>query len=74
LKKTLDIEALIGKTGYAKTDITPDLKGIVYVEGEEWSAKTEEDFIATSDKVKVVDVEGLTLIVKRVKREKEKYY
>ena len=74
LKKTLDIEALIGKTGYAKTDITPDLKGIVYVEGEEWSAKTEEDFIATSDKVKVVDVEGLTLIVKRVKQEKEKYY
>lgn len=70
LKKTLDIESLIGKTGYAKTDITPDLKGIVYVEGEEWSAKTEEDFIATGDRVEVINVEGLTLIVRSVKREK----
>jgi len=74
LKKTLDIEALIGKVGYAKTDITRDLKGIVYVEGEEWSAKTEEDFIATGDKIKVIDVEGLTLVVKSVKQGKGKYY
>lgn len=68
LKKEFDIELLIGKVGYAKTDITPDLKGIVYVEGEEWSAKTDEEFIASSDKVKVVGVEGLTLIVKSVRQ------
>lgn len=70
LKKSLDIESLIGKTGYAKTDITPDLKGIVYVEGEEWSAKTEEEFIATSDKIEVVGVEGLTLIVRSAEQGK----
>jgi membrane-bound serine protease (ClpP class) len=72
LRKEFDIDLLIGKVGYAKTDITSDLKGIVYVEGEEWSAKTDEEFIATGDKIKVIGVEGLTLIVKSVgQRSKE---
>lgn len=55
-------EGLIGEAGIAKTDIF--LEGKVLVQGELWSAKSEEP-IKAGEKVEVEKVEGLVLKVKR---------
>ncbi len=67
IRREFGVESIIGEIGVAKTDITPDVRGIVYVRGEEWTATTRDAFIAKGDKVKVVGVEGLILVVERVK-------
>lgn len=57
-------EQLRGARGYAKTDIAPGKPGVVYVLGEEWTAAAEEE-IPKGAEVEVVDVEGLTVKVKK---------
>lgn len=52
---------LIGATGVAKSDIGPN--GVVYVAGEEWSARSEGGSIAKGAAVLVKRKEGLSLIV-----------
>jgi membrane-bound ClpP family serine protease len=54
----------VGKTGDSKTDVFKD--GTVYVEGEDWSARSQEK-IAAGKKVKVIRQEGLILEVKEIK-------
>jgi membrane-bound ClpP family serine protease len=54
----------VGKIGDSKTDVFKD--GTVYVEGEDWSARSQEK-IAAGKKVKVIRQEGLILEVKEIK-------
>ncbi len=60
---------LVGKTGVAKTDIGPSTPGVVYVEGEDWTAYSDEK-IEKGCKVVVKAVRGITLIVGRVDEER----
>ena len=62
-KPTLE-ERLIGKVGIAKTPISPTKPGVVYVEGETWTAYSSEE-IKEGEKVVVEKVSGLTLYVKK---------
>lgn len=55
-------EKIVGKEGYAKTDIEPGKTGVVYVENEDWSA-TSDKFIERGRRVRVVKMEGLKLYV-----------
>ncbi len=56
------IEAMIGLRGEAYTDIDPE--GKVFIHGEIWNAKSDEK-ITKGEKIKVINTEGMTLIVKR---------
>lgn len=56
-------EALIGKSGQARTDLTPS--GMVHIAGETWSADLAEGekSIKAGDRVRVLEIEGLRLKV-----------
>lgn len=54
-------EGIIGETGKAITDISEE--GTVFLHGEYWKAKSKSGVIKKGSYVKVVEVEGLTLIV-----------
>ncbi len=66
-KKTsvIDFKKLINKTGYALTEIAPRKPGVVNIEFEEWTAKSDEE-IPKGSKILVVGIEGNILIVKKV--------
>ena len=51
---------IINMVGVARTNIAQE--GTVYVNGEEWSARSSKKILIGS-KVKVIDKEGLVLIV-----------
>jgi membrane-bound serine protease (ClpP class) len=59
-------EALIGARGIAVSDLKP--KGEIRVVGEFWQAKAKDDEIKKGEEVEVIGMEGLFLIVRRVKR------
>jgi membrane-bound serine protease (ClpP class) len=61
-------EALIGRIGEARTDLSPN--GMVQVAGELWSAGLEGDTgsLASGTRVEVVGVEGIRLLVREKKR------
>lgn len=54
-------EGLVGKVALAQTELAPT--GMVLVEGEHWTAKTEGDRIEPGEEVVVTKVEGLKLWV-----------
>lgn len=54
----------VGKIGESKTEIYKE--GTVYVEGEDWTARSQEK-IAAGRKIKVIRQEGLILEVKEIK-------
>lgn len=58
-----DLSRLIGMIGEARTDVT--LEGTIYVDGEEWSARSDKKIRAGSQ-VKVIKREGLVLLVEPV--------
>ncbi|RLE57619.1 MAG: hypothetical protein DRJ32_07350 [Thermoprotei archaeon] len=66
MKKLTIRDKLMGKEGIAKTSIKPGGTGVVHVEGEDWTATSSES-IDRGSRVKVIDVEGLTVIVEKVK-------
>jgi membrane-bound serine protease (ClpP class) len=57
---------VIGAHGLAVTDLTP--RGVVWADGEEWTAEALDPPIAKGEEVKIVQVEGLLVKVERVKR------
>ena len=58
------IEALVGRVGFAATDLDP--RGFARVDGERWSAIAEDEgAIRAGEPVQVVRVEGVTLHVLR---------
>ncbi len=56
-------QGIIGRVTEARTDISP--KGKVFVEGTLWNAVSEGEPIRRGEPVRVVDVEGLTLHVRK---------
>ncbi|MHC1740284.1 MAG: nodulation protein NfeD [Anaerolineaceae bacterium] len=58
-------ETMIGKEGYAVTEVNP--AGIVHVAGEQWSARLAKKSqpITVDDRLVVEEVQGLKLIVKK---------
>ena len=57
------VEALIGRTGTAVSDLTP--VGTVRVDSEIWRAIAEEGPVRAGEEVQITNVEGVTLKVKR---------
>jgi len=64
---SMGVEAMLGKTGTAKTWAEAD--GQVQMQSELWSAEAvnESEKISKGDKVEVVQVEGLRLKVRKIK-------
>ncbi len=58
-------ESLVGKTGVVKGEL--QRSGIIQLQGEQWSAKSadESQDMADGDRVRVVGMQGLTLIVEK---------
>ncbi|MFC1937345.1 NfeD family protein [Chloroflexota bacterium] len=56
-------EDLEGKTAEAETPLTP--KGIVFVQGERWTAISEDERIRPGEEVVITRVDGLKLYVKK---------
>lgn len=54
-------EDLVGKTAEARTSLKP--KGIIFVEGERWTAIAEQDRVEPGEEVIVTKVDGLKLWV-----------
>lgn len=64
-----NVEALVGKETVAKTDINPVDGGVVKLMGELWFCRPEHDnVIKEGARVKVVRVEGVSLIVEEVEQ------
>jgi hypothetical protein len=67
LTKT-NIDALVGKATVAQTDIKPIDGGLIKVIGELWFCRPKYDrIIEEGTQVKIVGVEGVSLIVEEVK-------
>jgi hypothetical protein len=67
LTKT-NIDALVGKATVAQTDIKPIDGGLIKVIGELWFCRPKYDrIIKEGTQVKIVGVEGVSLIVEEVK-------
>lgn len=64
-KKAHIASDLEGIEGYAKSDISNSNIGKVHVNGEIWDA-TSEDVIVINDKIKVLEVNGFVLKVKKI--------
>ena len=63
-------DSLVGSTGVARSDLTP--QGIVFVEGERWQAVAEDGEVKGGTPVQVVGRDGLRLTVRSVQPETEK--
>lgn len=63
-KVAVGVEELIGSVTKAETDINED-GGFVKVRGELWKARSKKGSIRKGERVKIVDREGLTVIVER---------
>jgi len=62
-------EELVGEIGKVVEDLDPE--GIVKLRGELWRAETNGENIPVGERVRVVEVRGLTLIVEKVEEKKE---
>lgn len=63
-----NVDALMGKTTIAKTDIDPIDGGVIKLVGELWFCRPAYDKVITEGaKVRVVGVEGVSLIMEEVK-------
>jgi len=62
-----NVDALIGKEAIAKTDIDPLDGGVTKLMGELWLSRTGDDIvIKEGSRVRVIRVEGVSLIVEGV--------
>jgi membrane-bound serine protease (ClpP class) len=60
---TTGVEALLGSLAVARTDLAPT--GTVFLKGEHWEAEAEDGPIAAGDRVRVTEVHGFRLRVRR---------
>lgn len=58
------VQRVIGCIGVAKTDLAP--KGVVLVNGEDWDASADPAPIARGEKIAVLEIQGLTLRVRKL--------
>jgi membrane-bound serine protease (ClpP class) len=56
-------EGMVGLAGIAQSDLSPE--GVVMVEGERWNARSEGDTIPKGAQVRVLQLKGLKLLVKK---------
>jgi hypothetical protein len=62
-----NVDALVGKEAIAKTDIDSIDGGIIKLKGEIWLARPDDDkIIKEGSKVRVIRIEGVSLIVEGV--------
>jgi hypothetical protein len=62
-----NVDALIGKEAIAKTDIDPLDGGVTKLQGELWLSRTDDEAVIKKDsRVRVIRVEGVSLIVEGV--------
>ncbi|MDY6964973.1 MAG: nodulation protein NfeD [Halobacteriota archaeon] len=66
-RSTTGTEELLDKIVKAETDIAPE--GTVRVRGEIWNVKTKGEHIKRGEEVKIIDRDGLTLIVEKTGEE-----
>lgn len=62
-----NIDTIIGKTGIVEQDIDSGKDGLVKVNYEQWRARADEP-IKSGEEISVIDVKGVTLIVKKAER------
>jgi membrane-bound serine protease (ClpP class) len=62
-KPEVGSEALLGKIGRARSELSPE--GMVHVAGELWTATSSGDVIPAGTEIRVVGVDGLRLVVER---------
>ncbi|TNF09265.1 MAG: NfeD family protein [Bacillota bacterium] len=60
-----NVDAVVGQTGVVIKVITPDTVGRVKLRSNEWSAIAKDE-IAVGEHVRVLDVEGVKLIVEKI--------
>ncbi|KPK21221.1 MAG: hypothetical protein AMJ76_03250 [Dehalococcoidia bacterium SM23_28_1] len=65
----MGINTIIGRRGVARSPLNPS--GMVFVDGEYWSATVEEGSVEEGEEVVVTAVEGLKLRVRKVGKELE---
>ncbi len=63
LKISAGREDMIGKSARVVTELNP--KGLVFLEGEQWSAISESGKIKPGDEVVVTRIDGLKVYVKK---------
>jgi hypothetical protein len=64
-----NVDALINKEGIAKTDINPLDGGVTKVMGELWLSRTDDETVVKEgSRVRVIRVEGVSLIVEGVEK------
>lgn len=64
-----NVDSLIGKITRAETDIEPIKGGVVKIFGELWFCRpTTDRVIKERRRVKVVGIEGVSLLVEEVKK------
>lgn len=56
-------EGMVGETAEVRTDLNPE--GMVYVQGELWTAVSQDGYIKAGEPVQITGVEGLKLLVRR---------
>ena len=63
-----NLKAIINKTGTVKNDILPNKTGMVIVDSEELTAiSLNEEIIKKDEVIEVVKIEGVKLIVRKIK-------
>lgn len=60
-----NVDSIIGQEGFVVSKITENTVGRVKLRAQEWSAISDED-IEVDEKIRVLDVEGVKLIVKKL--------
>lgn len=61
-----NVDAIIGRGGVVKNSIGKNASGLVRIGNEDWRARSERNtYIEEGDMITVIDVDGVTLIVKR---------
>jgi membrane-bound serine protease (ClpP class) len=58
------IQLVVGSVGVVKTELAPT--GVVHVNGEDWNAQAEQPPIGRGEKIQVLEVDGLTLHVRKL--------
>jgi membrane-bound serine protease (ClpP class) len=58
------IQRVIGSVGVVKTELAP--VGVVHVNGEDWNAQADHPPIGRGEKIQVLEVDGLTLHVRKL--------
>lgn len=62
-----NVDSVIGQHATVVEEITPDSIGAIKLKSQVWSA-ISEDTIAVNEKVRILDVEGVKLIVEKINK------